>query len=406
MNPQGNLIIGQSGGPTVVINETLCAVVQEATRHQEFTGIYGARHGIKGILNEDFIDLRKESKESLDLVANTPSSALGTCRYKPTKEDTRKVFEVFEKYNVKYFFYIGGNDSAETADIVNNIARKENYELRIFHLPKTIDDDLLENDHCPGFGSAARYVALCFAGNDLDNRALPGVKIDVVMGRHAGFLTGAAALARKDASDGPHLLYFPEHPRTLDSIVEDIDKVYAKYGRCLVAVSEGLLNEKGKLMIEDKIKEVDEHGNVRLSGSNDLGDYLAAFVQARLEKKYENIRVRSDTLGYAQRCFPGVVSDVDVKEAAMVGKEAVGYALEGDIDGSVALKRIGEGENYKSETVLAKLKDVGKGAKEMPKDFINGDGNNVTEKFIDYARPLIGDLPEFGRLEGVEVAKR
>ena len=203
MEIKGNILIGQSGGPTPVINQSLVGIVQEAKKHEAVGKILGARHGILGILNEDFIDLGAQGTETLERVAKTPAAALGSCRHKPTKEDCEKVFDVFRKYSVHYFFYIGGNDSAETADIINNIARERSYELRVFHVPKTIDNDLRVTDHCPGYGSAARYVACCFAGNDLDNRALPGVKIDIVMGRHAGWLTAASALARIDETSGP-----------------------------------------------------------------------------------------------------------------------------------------------------------------------------------------------------------
>jgi 6-phosphofructokinase 1 len=397
---KGNMVIGQSGGPTVVINQSLVGAVKEAMKHPEITGIYGMKHGIKGILNEDFIDLKQEDDATLEKIANTPASALGTCRHKPTPEDCQKVFEVFEKYNVKYWFYIGGNDSAETCHIVNEIARKNNYELRVFHIPKTVDNDLVGTDHCPGYPSAAKYVALCFMGNNLDNRALPGVKIDIVMGRHAGWLTAASVLGRKYDNDGPHLVYVPEHPVSLEQIVKDIDDVYEKNKRCLVAVSEGVKTPDGKLLGEGFINEKDMHGNVQLSGSGALGDSLVNYVKEH--SRHKKLRVRADTLGYAQRSFPNIYSETDRQEARIVGEEAVRYAMKGDIDGSVALKRIG---NYAVEPDLIKLSEVAQKTKLLPKNFTNKEGNNITKAFLDYVLPLVGELPEPVRLKEVSVIK-
>ena len=401
---KGNMVIGQSGGPTAVINQSLVGAVEEALKHNEITGIYGMKHGILGVLNEDFIDLKQEDKKTLEEIAKTPASALGTCRHKPDKKDCQKVFDVFEKYNVKYWFYIGGNDTAETANIVNKIARKNNYELRVFHIPKTIDNDLRETDHCPGYGSAAKYVAMTFMGNDRDNKALPGVKIDIVMGRHAGWLTAASALGKQHKDDGPHLIYLPEHPKDLEEVVKEIDECYEKNGRCLVAVSEGAISKDGKLWAEEAISEKDAHGNVQLSGTGALGDLLVEYIKNNT--RHKDMRVRSDTLGYAQRSFPDVVSSVDAQEARMAGGEAVKYAMKGDIDGSVAIKRIGEGKNYAVEPDLVKLEAVAKDTKHMPKEFINKEGNGVTEAFIEYAMPLIGKLPKKGKFKEVPVAKQ
>lgn len=397
---KGNMVIGQSGGPTAVINQSLVGAIKEALKHPEITGIYGMKNGIKGALNEQFIDLKQEDESTLNKIANLPASALGTCRHKPTEEECKKLFTIFEKYNVKYWFYIGGNDSAETCHVVNEIAKKHKYELRVFHIPKTIDNDLVITDHCPGYASAAKYVALCFMGNNLDNRSLPGVKIDVVMGRHAGWLTAAAVLARKYEDDGPHLIYVPEHPVSLQQIVFDIDEVYKKYGRCLVAVSEGVQTPDGKLLGEGFIKEKDMHGNVQLSGSGALGDSLANYVKNN--SVHKKLRVRADTLGYAQRSFPEIYSQIDREEARMVGEEAVKYAIKGDIDGSVSIKRIGE---YAVEADLVKLKDVAGKTKLLPKNFINKKGNNVTQAFINYALPLVGFLPEPVKLKEVQVIK-
>ncbi len=399
MRPKGNLIIGQSGGPTAVINQSLVGAVLEAMNYNEIENIYGMKNGIQGLLKEDIIDLGKESKETLELVANTPSSALGSCRYKPDENDCVKIFEICKKYNIRYFFYIGGNDSAETSHIINLIAEKEDYEFHVFHIPKTVDNDLRENDHTPGFGSAAKYVSMFFMGDNLDNIALPGIKLNIVMGRHAGFLTAASVLGRKDESDGPHLVYVPERPLSLDKMIDDIGVVYSKYGRALVSVSEGVKSDDGRLMIESQIKEKDSHGNVQLSGSGALGDMLSEAIKTKLGKK---LRVRADTLGYGQRHFPTIISMNDKYEAREVGKWAVKYAMKGDIDGSVTINRL-ESSEYKIEFGLTKLKNVAKHTKHLPENFINKEGNNVTEDFINYAKPIIGDLADTGKLNNFSI---
>lgn len=392
----GNLLVGQSGGPTMVINQSLIGIVQEAKKYGEIDNIYGALNGVVGIMEENLIDFRKESDATLEMVAGTPSAALGSCRHKPSREDCEKIFEVCKKYDVRYFFYIGGNDSAEAAHIVNSIARDNNYEIRVFHIPKTIDNDLRVTDHCPGYASAARYVAMSFMGNDLDNRSLPGIKIDIVMGRHAGFLTAAASLARFSPDAGPHLLYFPEKPVSLDKMADDIKKAYDKYGRCLVAVAEGVCGESGEPIMKDYAQEVDSHGNIQLSGTGALGDFLVAHIKDRLGEGY---RVRTDTLGYNQRCFPEVCSEVDAREARMVGQAGVQYAVKGKIAGSVAIKRTGEGEQYDSECFFTELENVAKVTKPMPDEFINAEGNDVTQEFLRYVKPLIGKLPQPGLLK-------
>ncbi len=394
MGDKGNLIIGQSGGPTMVINQSLIGAVFEALKYDEIEGIYGMQNGVQGLLEEKIVDLRKESKETLEKVASSPGAALGSCRYKPSKEDCEKIFNICKKYNIRYFFYIGGNDTAETANILNEIATEANYELRIFHIPKTIDNDLRETDHCPGYGSAARYVSLLFKGDNLDNLSLKGIKLNIVMGRNAGWLTAASALAREKEGDGPHLIYVPERPVSMDKIVNDIDEVYKKYGRALVAVSEGLRNTDGELMLKSKLTEKDAYGNVQLSGSGALGDFLASEIKARLGGK---LRVRADTLGYAQRSFFGVVSEVDAREAREVGAAAVKYAMKGEMRGSVIIKRTGNGKNYAVETGFTQLEKVARVTKDLPDEFIKGE-NDITDAFIEYATPLVGKLPQTGRL--------
>jgi ATP-dependent phosphofructokinase / diphosphate-dependent phosphofructokinase len=398
----GNMVIAQSGGPTVVINQSLVGAVVEAKKHRQIKGIFGSLHGIQGILEENFINLRKEDAATLDAVANTPSSALGSVRKKPTPEDCAKIFGILQKYGIRYFFYIGGNDSAETTKIVNEEARKANYDLHCFHICKTIDNDLRENDHTPGFGSGAKFVAQAFMGDNLDNRALPGVKINVVMGRHAGFLTAASALARVYPDDGPHLVYVPERPFDMGKFLADVKEVYDEKKRCLVAVSEGISDKDGTAIAAKFSTEVDAHGNVQLSGSGALGDLLASEVKRKLGIS----RVRADTFGYLQRSFAGVASANDAKEARQVGMLAVRHAAAGKaISGSVAIRRK-PGRKYQVYFELVPLQNVAKETRHMPDSFINAEGNNVTQAFIAYAAPLVGKLPEIGRFRAVKVARK
>jgi 6-phosphofructokinase 1 len=316
-----------------------------------------------------------------------------------------EIFKVLRAHGIETFFYIGGNDSSDTLRILRDQAKKADYPLNCVHIPKTIDNDLMVNDHTPGFPSAARYVALAFAGANLDNKALPGVYIAVVMGRHAGFLTAASALGRKFRDDGPHLIYLPERTFSLEQFVKDVREVYNKYGRCIVAVSEGVHDESGQPIIAQLSKQIerDAHGNVQLSGTSMLGDLLADHV-----KTHSNIsRVRADTLGYVQRSFLGVVSDVDQREAREVGEKAVQYAHLGDEanshTGSVTIHRQG---TYSVEYQLSPLEDIAGKTKVMPDAFISDSGTDVTDKFYIYLRPLLGSgMPEMAHLRMNKVSK-
>ena len=399
--PVGNMVIAQSGGPTMVINQSLNGAILEAKKHPQIKNIYGALHGIAGILGENFIDLRKESTATLEAIAQTPSSALGSVRKKPTKDDCLAIFKVLQKYGVSYFFYIGGNDTAETTHIINEEARANNYPLQCFHIPKTIDNDLRENDHTPGFGSGARFVVQAIMGDNLDNRALPGVKINIIMGRHAGFLTAASALARVYPDDGPHLIYLPERPFDEVKFAKDVAAVYAKLGRCVVAVSEGICDQKGTPIAAKLSKEVDSHGNVQLSGSGALGDLLADIIKS----KTKITRVRADTFGYLQRSFPDIASTVDSVEAREVGKLAVRHAVDGrKQSGSVTINRKA-GKKYAPTFGLVELRKVSKETRHMPDKFINKAANDVTPAFVAYAKPLVGELPVIGRFKAVPVKK-
>ena len=393
---RGNMLIAQSGGPSMVINQSLVGAVLAARDAPEIGKIYGSRHGIKGILEEHLVNLRQQSRKVLEAVAATPSSALGSVRRKPTPEDCATIFRVLRARDVRYFFYIGGNDSAETVHIIDEEARRARYDIACFHIPKTIDNDLCENDHTPGFGSAARFVALAIMGDTLDNRALGGVKIDVIMGRHAGFLTAASALARVYPDDGPHLIYLPERPFVIDRFAADVRRVMQTVGRCVVAVSEGISGPDGKPIISSFITETDSHGNAQLSGTGALGDLLTTVV-----KKQAGVsRVRADTFGYLQRSFPGVISPTDALEARLVGATAVRVAIEGTVSsGSVAIKRK-PGKKYAVTFEVVPLRAVARKTRHMPAAFINRAGNDVTAAFLDYVRPLVGTLPPVGRLTG------
>jgi 6-phosphofructokinase 1 len=402
---KGNAVIGQSGGPTAVINQSLVGVVETLKGCREIPKILGAHHGVAGIVKNDFIDLKKVSKAELEKVAGTPASALGSSRDKPDEAYCEEIFKIFETNDVRYFFYIGGNDSADTARIVNEMAKAQGYELRCFHVPKTIDNDLRVTDHTPGYGSAARFVASAFMGEDRDNAALPGVKISVVMGRDAGWLTAASVLGRQDNSCGPHLVYVPEVAFDVKSFVEDVQKAYDKHGRCLIAVSEGIRDETAAPMAANLAErlghsvERDSHGNVQLSGSGALGDFLAEYIKKNCSSgvRGKKLRVRADTYGYLQRSFAGYASEVDQAEARECGRKAAQLALSGDIDGTVVMKRA-KTKTYKVTFERAELKDVARHTKDLPKKFINKAGNNITKGYVDYAMPLVGSLPEIGRL--------
>ena len=402
---RGNALIGQSGGPTAVINQSLVGIVQSALRAEAIHNVYGARHGVQGILSEDLIDLGQEDATTLERIAATPAAALGSVRKKPTREECERILAVLRAHDVRYFFYIGGNDSAETAHIVEELAREAGYEMRLFHVPKTIDNDLRVTDHCPGFGSAARFVACAVMGDNLDNRSLPGIKLDVVMGRHAGFLTAATALARIHEGDGPHLIYLPEVDFSMERFLEDVSRVYGQRGRCVVTLSEGIHDSQGRLVLQSVLqsKESDSHGNVQLSGSGALGDLLADQVKQALGPR---TRVRADTFGYLQRSFPGFASEVDALEARAVGEQAVQAATSGDHEsGSLAIRRL-EQDAYAVEYFVTPLDTVARVTKRFDPEWIHPDGNGVTERWLEYVRPLAGELPPVGRLAGQVVPRK
>ena len=389
--PKANAVVAQSGGPTGVINASLVGVIEQAQKYPEIENLYGSLHAVAGMVKDEFIDLKALSADTLELVAASPSSAIGSSRDKPDAEYCEKIFEIFKKRNIRYFFYIGGNDSANTAHIINMMAAENGYEMRAFHIPKTVDNDLLVTDNCPGFGTAAKFEACALMGDDLDNRALPGVKIDVIMGRHAGFLTAAAVLGKQRDDDGPHLVYVPERPVSKAKFIADVDAVCKKLGRCVIAVSEGICDTDGVTWTKKVLdqQEADAHGNIQLSGTGALADFLADQVKSNLGIK----RVRADTFGYLQRSFAGLQSSVDVEEARACGREAVRLSMQ-EISGSVAIKRLGDGADYAVELFRTDLSNVAEKTKLMPDEFINADGNGITDAFVKYALPLTGGLPK------------
>ena len=399
---EGKVLVAQGGGPTPVINQSIVAVALEARKFSQVTAVYGAIHGVRGIIEENFVDLSRETTHNLEQVAGTPSSGLLSTRDKPDEEYCARMFKVMQAHDIRYFFYVGGNDSSDTVRIVNEQAREANYDLRAIHIPKTIDNDLEENDHCPGFGSAARFVAQAFTGVNLDNRALRGIYIGVVMGRHAGFLTAASALARKYYDDGPHLVYVPERAFEMDKFLADVDRIYQKHGLCTIAVSEGISDPQGTAMITKLLgtEERDSHGNLQLSGTGALGDLLSNEIRKGLGIK----RVRSDTFGYLQRSFMGIQSDRDAHEAREVGEKAVQYAMWDHVDGSVVIRR--PVLDYSVDYALVPIEKVAGKTRHMPDNFINAEGNGVTDAFRQYCRPLLGsNLPEPHRLRAPVVSK-
>lgn len=395
--PQGNAVIGQSGGPTAVINQSLVGVVEGI---KQFGGgkidkILGAHHAVSGIIKNDFIDLTNVPQDKLNRIAGTPSSALGSSRDKPDEAYCEKILAAFKQQNVRYFFYIGGNDSSDTCRIISEKAAASGYDLTAYHCPKTIDNDLVKNDHTPGFGSAAKFVAQAFMGDDKDNAALPGVKINVIMGRHAGFLTAASVMARREGrhEDGPHLIYVPEVAFDIDKFLGDVDRINKKLGRCLIAVSEGIHDDK-KTPIAAKLAEMsgkeverDSHGNVQLSGSGVLGDFLSDLIKQKLKIK----RVRADTFGYLQRSFAGCVSEADATEARASGKKAAELALTGQPSGSVAIVRKSDSP-YTIAYERIELSDVAAKTKHMDLKYIK-DGCDVDDSFRAYLKPILGPLP-------------
>ena len=403
----GACIIGQSGGPTAVINASAQGVIQTALKADCITRVLGAAHGIKGVLEDKLYDMSQEDPAELDLLQYTPSSALGSCRYKladPDVDDTdyKRILEIFEKYNVRYFFYNGGNDSMDTCNKISKYMQKVGYECRIMGVPKTIDNDLNGTDHCPGFASAAKYIATSCAEVWQDAHVYDTgmVTIIEIMGRHAGWLAGSAALASLTGC-GPDLVYLPETDFDMDRFLSDVKAVYDKTGKCMVAVSEGIHYADGTFVSEAKTSATDGFGHAQLGG---LASMLAETVKQKLGAK-----VRGIELSLLQRCGSHLASKTDVEEAYLAGQAAVEAAAEGFTDKMVAFQCTRDG-SYACKTVLEPLDIVANFEKKVPRAWINEAGNGVTQEFIDYVLPLIqgetdapkeNALPRFARLKKV-----
>jgi 6-phosphofructokinase len=391
---KGRLIVGQSGGPTQVINNSLVGVIEEALAHSEITGVYGMRRGITGVLNDELIDLARESRQTLERLRHTPGAALGTVRYKVTADDYRRILEVLRVHDIRHFCYIGGNDSMDTAHRVHVAAQQMGYELRVVGIPKTVDNDLAHTDHCPGYGSAARFVALAVRDSGRDTESMgpsSPVKIVEIMGRNAGWLTAAAALGRREAGDPPHLIYVPERPVSDERAVRDVDRVVSQREHCVIALSEGAVPDTG-------LSEVDAFGH-RMKGG--AADHLAEVIGDRL-----GLKVRLDKPNYLQRSFSACVSQVDAEEAYRLGREAVRMTIEGHSNVMLTLERR-QDEHYACDVGSVLLSEVANAEKLLPASYITEDGSGVTEAFLDYARPLIGEpLSVLGRLAGYPVPRR
>lgn len=396
-----NAVVGQSGGPTAVINNSLVGVIHEALQHEEIGQIYGMLRGIKGVLDEDLVDLGRESSQTLEMLRVTPSSALGTVRYKVTEADYDRILEVLMAHDIGHFFYIGGNDSMDTAHKVHLLAQQKGYELQVIGVPKTIDNDLAMTDHCPGYGSAARFVATAIRGSGWDTMAMgesSPIKLMEIMGRNAGWLTAATALAREIPEDPPQLIYVPERGVSLEKFVDDVRYWYRRLGYCVIAVSEGLRNERGQWMGEASGRvEVDAFGHARKAGA-------VEFLE-RLVRESLGVKTRHDKPGYLQRSFTALVSPVDREEAYEVGRAAVRAAVAGETDKMVTLVRQA-GPDYVVDMGLAPLAEVANHEHLLPPEYLNEEGNGVTEALLDYVRPLIGGpLPPYGRLAKHAVEK-
>ena len=394
----GAAIIGQSGGPSAVINASAYGVIKTALDSEYITKVYGANHGIKGVLDDRLMIMDEEDPKELEKLLYSPSSALGSCRYKiadPDVDDTdfKRILEIFKKYNVRYFFYNGGNDSMDTCSKISRYCAKVGYECRVMGVPKTIDNDLYGTDHCPGFASAAKYIATSFMEVSRDCHVYDVGMITIIecMGRHAGWLTAAASLANLKG-DGPDLVYLPEVDFDMDRFLADVKRVYAEKKNCLVAVSEGVHYADGSFVSEAKTSGTDGFGHAQLGG---LAARLAAVVKAATGAK-----VRGIELSLLQRCASHCASATDIEESFNSGKIAVESALAGITDKMVGFKCDRKG-GYKCNYVLFDLGDVANAEQKVPLSWINEAHNGVTQDFVDYCLPLIQGETKQAKVDGL-----
>ena len=396
---KGACIIGQSGGPTSVINASAYGVIDTALKSGVITRVLGAEHGIKGVLNDRLFDMGQEDPEELRLLKYTPSSALGSCRYKladPAVDDTdfKRILEIFKKYDVRYFFYNGGNDSMDTCNKINQYMQSVGYECRVMGVPKTIDNDLYGTDHCPGYASAAKYIATSFMEVYLDSHVYDTgmVVIMEIMGRHAGWLAAASALASEYGA-GPDLIYLPETNFDMPKFINDVKGVYAKKGNCLVAVSEGIHYADGGFVSEAKVEKTDGFGHAQMGG---LASILAEVIKEEMD-----VKVRGIELNLLQRCGAHLASETDIEESFMAGKAAVENAIAGINGRMIAFERGIQNGRYACKTKLVPLMEVANVEKKIPRSWINEDGTGVNHQFIEYALPLIQGEPDLPKQDSL-----
>ncbi len=392
---KGKAVVAQSGGPTAVINASACGVIQTALEHPDtFTGVYGALNGVLGVLNEELFDLGREKPEDIEALKRTPAAELGSCRYKlkdldSNRADYERILEVFKAHDIRFFFYIGGNDSMDTADKLARLAADENYEMQAVGVPKTVDNDLAHTDHCPGYGSVARYTAVSVMEAGRDTDALythDTVTVHEIMGRNAGWITAAAGLAKRSPADAPHLILVPEIPFVTERFVEQIKRCLKEHNRCFIACGEGIRTPNGKYLADvgDQFAE-DSFGHVQLGGA-------AEAVRAIVENEV-GVKCRTNRAGTAQRVAMHIASATDVKESYMCGAAAVSAAMDGVTGKMVTLQRQG-GDEYRCTTGLADLAEVANGEKPLPREYLDAEGTGVTDEFRKYALPLIAGQAE------------
>ncbi|HEY5537126.1 MAG TPA: 6-phosphofructokinase [Acetobacterium sp.] len=411
---KGACIIGQSGGPTSVVNASALGCIEAALASEHITKVYGAANGIKGVLGDQLYDMELEDPYELSLMKYTPSSVFGTCRYKlkdfiVDDTDYKRILDIFRKYDIRYFFYNGGNDSMDTCSKISSYLSQNNYECRIIGIPKTVDNDLIGTDHCPGYGSAAKFVATSCMEIYRDAKVYGTGSITILefMGRNAGWLTASSALATyKDL--GPDLIYLPEIHFDLADFIADVSRIYEKNGDVLVAVSEGIMDKSGTYIsayFSDLTKDTDAFGHSRMGG---LAAGLANFAGTKIDTK-----VRGIEFGLTQRCAAHIASGTDIEEAYSLGRFALEVALEGATDQMVGFERI-PGKEYKCRIKMFDLIDVANAEKKIPREWINAAGNQLLPAFIDYALPLIqgetkmpkeDGLPRFANLKKIMTRK-
>ena len=406
----GNVLVGQSGGPTSVINASVAGIINEALNHECIEEIYGSLNGVLGILHEDFIDLASESQQQIRALRHTPGAALGTCRFKLKKEqDFSRVIDVFKAHNIRYFFYIGGNDSQDTADKISKHAQAQGYELRVIGVPKTIDNDLAGTDHCPGYGSVIKYLSTTIREIACDNEAMgQGDLVSIVeaMGRSAGWIAAGTALAKRrdHPHDPPHIILLPEIAFNQEKVLEDVRRVLKREKYCLIVVAEGLVDSDGNYLAADAAQ--DAFGHAKLGGA---GDALGEII----EHNIPGVKVRVARPGIMQRAAAHAASKTDSDEAFLAGQAAVEAAINGETDKMVTLVR-GETDHYTCETGLAPLSEIANGVKKLPREWINEDGVSMNFQFLRYAQPLIqgeitlpydNGVPVYARLDKSRVDK-